>query len=118
MSEQAHSDHADHDHSSHIVPFWLLVTIGGTLMVLTYVTVLVASFDLGAINLVVALMIATFKASLVCLYFMHLRWGNPLNAFIFIFALVCVTLFIFFALLDSTAYQPDIIPGYAPMIEQ
>ena len=118
MSEQARSNHADHDHSNHAVPFWLLATIGATLMVMTFITVVVAGIDLGAVNLAVALIIATFKASLVCLYFMHLRWDNPLYAFIFIFALVCVTLFIFFAMLDSTAYQPDLIPGYAPLIEQ
>ena len=43
-------------------------------MILTGITVGAAYIDLGSGNVVVALIIATGKASLVALFFMHLRW--------------------------------------------
>jgi cytochrome c oxidase subunit 4 len=43
------------------------------LLVLTVITALVARYDLGAFNTIVALTIATFKASLVVLFFMHVK---------------------------------------------
>ncbi len=47
--------------------------IWATLLVLTYVTAKVAEFDLGHFNTVVALGIATVKATLVILFFMHVK---------------------------------------------
>jgi cytochrome c oxidase subunit IV len=48
-------------------------------MVCTFLTVLAATIDLNqyfsGLNVIVALTIATFKASLVVLYFMHLRYS-------------------------------------------
>jgi cytochrome c oxidase subunit IV len=52
------------------------------LMVLTAVTTAVAFFDLGLANPVVALSIAVFKASLVVLFFMHMRWSSRLSMII------------------------------------
>ena len=52
------------------------------LLVLTGITVGAAYIDLGSGNVVVALIIATIKASLVALFFMHLRWEKPVNAII------------------------------------
>ncbi len=43
------------------------------LLVLTVITALVARYDLGPFNTIVALTIATFKASLVVLFFMHVK---------------------------------------------
>jgi cytochrome c oxidase subunit IV len=48
------------------------------LMVLTAVTTVVAFFDLGLANPVVALSVAVLKASLVVLFFMHMRWSSRL----------------------------------------
>lgn len=93
----------------HVVPLPLLLGIGATLMVLTVVTVAVTYVDLGRFNLWVALFIAGFKALLVSLYFMHLRWDRPFNGFVFIGALAFVMLFVGFALMDSLAYQHQII---------
>jgi len=50
--------------------------IFATLVVLTGVTTMVAFFDLGVFNPVVAMSIAVFKASLVVLYFMHMRYSS------------------------------------------
>ena len=62
--------------------------------------------------------IATVKATLVALYFMHLRYDRPFNAVVFVSALVFVTLFVGIALIDTAAYQPELIPGYAPGMQQ
>jgi cytochrome c oxidase subunit 4 len=61
-----------------------------------------------------ALAIATLKASLVVLYFMHMRYDHPFNAIVFIGSLLFVMLLVVLALLDTQAYQPELIPGYAP----
>jgi cytochrome c oxidase subunit 4 len=50
-----------------------------SLMVLTGLTTAVAFFDLGLANPVVALSIAVLKASLVVLFFMHMRWSSRLS---------------------------------------
>jgi cytochrome c oxidase subunit 4 len=87
-----------------------------SLVALTVLTVVVAEVDLGRWNLVLALAIATAKASLVLLFFMHLRWDRPFNGVLFISIFLFAALFIAFALMDSAAYRPDLIPGYAPAI--
>jgi len=64
--------------TEHVVPVRVYVTIFAALIVLTLVTVGVALIDLGRMNIVVALTIATGKALLVLLYFMHLRYSTRL----------------------------------------
>jgi cytochrome c oxidase subunit IV len=65
--------------SEHIVPTRVYYLIFAALMVGTYITVQAAFIDLGAFNTVVALAIACAKASLVILYFMHVRYGTRLT---------------------------------------
>ena len=65
--------------SEHIVPKRTYYIIFGILMLCTYITVQVAFFDLGAFNIVAALAIAVLKATLVVLFFMHVRWSTRLT---------------------------------------
>ncbi len=53
--------------------------IGGALLLLTLSTYLLALVDLGVGNLIVALVIAAAKASLIILYFMHVRHSDALT---------------------------------------
>jgi cytochrome c oxidase subunit 4 len=62
----------------HIVTPRVYLTIFALLMVLTAVTTAIAYIDLGPLNPVIALSIALFKATLVVLYFMHVRYGTRL----------------------------------------
>jgi cytochrome c oxidase subunit 4 len=62
-----------------IVPRSTYYTVFVVLVVMTGVTTGVAFFDLGLANPVVALSIAVFKASIVVLFFMHLKYGNRLT---------------------------------------
>jgi cytochrome c oxidase subunit IV len=48
------------------------------LMILTAITVAAAYIDFGRFSVIIALGIATLKASLVLWFFMHVRHGNPL----------------------------------------
>ncbi|MEW6337964.1 MAG: cytochrome C oxidase subunit IV family protein [Acidobacteriota bacterium] len=98
----------------HVVPVRVLLAVWATLMVLTVVTVAVTWVDLGNFNLWMAMAIAAVKACLVVLYFMHMRYDRPINAIVFVAALLFVALFVSLALVDTRAYQPELIPGYAP----
>lgn len=64
---------------SHVVSRTTYLAVFSALMILTVVTVLVAFVDLGLANPIVALSIATLKATLVLLFFMHLRWSSRLT---------------------------------------
>ena len=65
--------------STHVTPLKIYIGVFLTLMVLTAVTVAVAYIDLGEMNKVVALGIASFKATLVVLYFMHVKYASHLT---------------------------------------
>jgi len=76
MSEHAHV----HTHThGHVAPLSMYYAVFGALMVGTAITVAVAYLDLGFLNTAVALGIAVTKATLVVLYFMHVRWASRLT---------------------------------------
>ncbi|HSK62474.1 MAG TPA: cytochrome C oxidase subunit IV family protein [Pyrinomonadaceae bacterium] len=65
--------------SEHIVPVRVYVTIFLALLVGTFLTVVAAFLDFPwQFNNIVALTIATAKATLVVLYFMHVRYSSRL----------------------------------------
>jgi cytochrome c oxidase subunit IV len=84
--------------SGHISPKSTYYAIFGALMVLTAVTVAVAFVNLGAFNFPVALAIAVTKATLVILFFMHVKYSSRLTklfvgmAFFFLFVLFGLTM--------------------------
>jgi cytochrome c oxidase subunit 4 len=64
---------------SHISPKSTYYTIFGALMVLTAATVGAAFTNLGHLNFPVAIGIALFKATLVILFFMHVKYSSKLT---------------------------------------
>jgi cytochrome c oxidase subunit 4 len=62
--------------SEHVISTKLYVGIWIALMILTVVTAGVSFLDLGPLNTVVALVIATTKALLVVLFFMHVKYTS------------------------------------------
>jgi len=64
---------------AHILPKRVYYTIFAILMFCTYLTVQIAFFDLGVLNTIAALGIAVFKATLVALFFMHLKYSPRLT---------------------------------------
>ena len=65
--------------ASHILPKRVYYTIFGILMLCTYLTVQIAFFDLGPLNTIAALAIAVFKATIVVLFFMHVKYSTRLT---------------------------------------
>ena len=70
---------SESDHMHHVTPPSLYYGIFAALLVLTAITVAVAYVDLGWLSTPVALLIATIKATLVILFFMHVRWSTHLT---------------------------------------
>src|SRR5580693_579006 len=73
-SNVVNPEHADH----HIVTPVTYTIVFATLLVFTGVTVGAAYVDLGILNPVVALAIACFKAVVVILFFMHVKYQSKL----------------------------------------
>ncbi len=96
----------------HVASVRLLLIVWIALMFGTWLTVSVTYFDFGVLNIWIGLAIATAKAVLVALYYMHLKWDKPFNAFIFICSFAFLGLFIGLALMDTTQNQPDMIPDF------
>lgn len=63
----------------HIVSPKIYFAVFAVLVVLTVLTWSIAKIDLGPLNAVVALTIAVIKATLVVLYFMHVRYSSKLT---------------------------------------
>lgn len=65
--------------SEHVVPRRVYYAVFVALLVLTAITTAVAFVDLGPWNTVVALGIAFLKATLVALFFMHVKYSPRLT---------------------------------------
>jgi cytochrome c oxidase subunit IV len=102
------SGHDDHGHGiAHVASIKTLLATGLSLLFLTVVTVVSSKMDFGgaSINLAIAMVIAVTKATLVVLFFMHLRYDRLFHSVIFCSALLAAALFVGFTLLDSGQYQ-------------
>lgn len=101
-----HHDDAHHG-LSHVASMRVLLSTGGSLLLLTLVTVGATKVDFGAnINLAIAMAIAVLKATLVILFFMHLKYDRLFHSVIFVSAISAAALFVGFTLMDSGQYQP------------
>ena len=93
--------------SDHVVPVRTYVAVFLALIVLTFATVAAAKVDLGEpeifglrlpLNVIVAVAIAVAKATLVVLFFMHVKYSGRLvqlvvaGAFVFLGLLLVITL--------------------------
>ena len=69
-----------HSHSEHILSYKQLLAVLGVLFVFTVITILASKIDLGALNIWMALLIASVKSSFVLLFFMHLKYEPKIFA--------------------------------------
>jgi cytochrome c oxidase subunit 4 len=113
-----HATHDDHVHVHHgpknpdrVFLFTLLA-----LLFLTFVTVGASYINFGssAINVVIALAIATTKASLVALFFMHLKYDKPVNGIIAVGGFIFLGIFLLFSWLDVYSRVPYEPVNYKP----
>ena len=94
MSTHTENTH-DHEHGPGLYVKTLLA-----LLFLTVITVGASYIDFGAGNVVIALFIATIKASLVALFFMHLKDDKPVNAIIALAGFLFLGIFLMFDFID------------------
>ena len=95
-----HQNLQEHVHTGQhpVVPVRTYVIIWATLICCTFLTYGVALIDLGPWNIVIAMMIAFFKMSLVVLFFMHVKQENNLTrlfvagGFVWLLILLALTL--------------------------
>ncbi len=115
--------HGEETHTHDHTRYYIGTIIG--LFILTAVTVFVAGIDFGSnfVNLMIAMAIATVKASLVVLFFMHLRWEKGMNAIVFLSSVFFVGVFMIFIFMDintrvnieaSAPTEPGASAGYEP----
>ena len=84
--------------SEHIVEKSIYYKIFGALIVGTALTIGMAFINLHNFNIVVALVIAGIKASLVIMFFMHVKYATRLTklfvavGFIWLFILISITM--------------------------
>ena len=86
--------------SVHVSPLSTYIGIFSALMVLTAITVGVAFVNLGSFNPVVALGIAGVKATLVILYFMHVKYSSRLTKLTVVVSLFFVAILFAETLMD------------------
>ena len=105
------ANHAEHsEHIAKASTYWLVWAI---LIVCTFLTAWIATIDLGPFNTVVALVIATFKASIVVLIFMNVKYtSEKMTKSILIAAIVWLLLLLVLSLTDySSRPQGQLVPG-------
>lgn len=110
MATDSHND--EHGHAlGHVLPVRVLVGVFGALLFLTVITVLAAQVHFGSkeINLAIAMLIATVKASLVVLYFMHIRYDRLFHGVMISSGLLAAVLFVAFTLVDRSQYENTVV---------
>jgi cytochrome c oxidase subunit IV len=88
----------------HVHPASTYVKIFGALVGLTLLTVGLSRVHLGEWNFFIAVVVATVKASLVALFFMHLKDDNRFNVIIFVGSLLFMGVF-FVYVMNDTQYR-------------
>ncbi len=97
--------------SEHIVSPKIYAVIFGSLMLGTYITYKAAYVDLGKFNIVIALAIATIKATLVVLYFMHARYSSKRTQLVIVCSVFWLAIMLALTLTDYDTRSHETQPG-------
>lgn len=108
MDSQSHAGEAHAEHHGLSVGGYTAVMVA--LLIGTAVTYWSAHIDLGWLNLPLALTIAFTKATLVCMFFMHLWGDSRVNQFIVIISVLFIGLMIGLTMLDVNTRYPLAAP--------
>ena len=95
---------SEHQSEHHIVSPTIYFVIFGVLMICTILTVVAAEIDLnqyfGGLNIIVALTIAVFKASLVVLFFMHAKYSPKRTQMVIVASIFWLGIMLFMTMSD------------------
>ena len=97
------SEHSEH----HIVSPWLYLSILAALLLGTGITVWAAYQNFGPFNIVIALLIATIKMSLVILFFMHGKYSPKRTQLVIISGFFWLAIMLGLTLTDYKARNPE-----------
>ncbi len=95
-------------HDPHVLSPGVLLGTAGALVGLTVLTVATSRIPLGPFNIVLALAIAGLKATVVALFFMHLKYEGRFQAVVFVAAVFFAAIFVGGVVVVTTQYQPDL----------
>ncbi len=95
----------------HVVSWRVYVVIFLALAVLTVVTVQAAGHDFGSFNTLIALGIASIKATLVILFFMHVRYSPRLTTLVLFSGFVWLGILILLTVADYVSRPWPITPA-------
>ncbi|HLU40441.1 MAG TPA: cytochrome C oxidase subunit IV family protein [Planctomycetota bacterium] len=119
----SHAEHVEGMHVAHVSSAGTLVRVLIALLFLTVITVAVSRVDFGSANLLVAMLIALVKMSLVMTWFMHLKHDTAVNTLFILGSFVFLALLFLFTIsdhvtrgdVDQTLTQPaPVMPGTYP----
>ncbi len=97
LSQHDQKLHDLHDTHDHVVSPRIYIIVGTALLIMTGLTVFASYLELGVFNPIVALLIAVVKATIVVLFFMHVKYSSKLTKLT-----VGAGLFTFLALVGMT----------------
>jgi cytochrome c oxidase subunit 4 len=122
VTTHAHTDHghADHGHAHgdahhgelqmghhHVSSTAMFTRVLLALLFLTIITVAVSRVDFGSANMLIAMAIASVKASLVIAFFMHVKWDTAINKIVFLSSFLFLSLLFVFTLADQATRRID-----------
>ena len=108
---------SNNEHHIHITPLKTYLVIYFTLLLMTLITLVSVQFDFGSFNIVLAMIIASFKATLVLLFFMHLLYDNKINLAFLVASVVFLAVFIAITAVD-TNYRNTLYDIRAKLVEE
>ena len=98
----SHNNHSAHGNGlGHILPYNVYVSVFVALIVLTVITVAASQVYFGTMNVIVALVIASIKATLVALFFMHLKYESPVTWLFASFPLILLAIMLAGIFIDN-----------------
>jgi cytochrome c oxidase subunit 4 len=105
-----HEDHGAGDHGygpHHVTPASTFLNVLIALLILTVITVGASRINFGSANLLIAMVIACIKASLVIAIFMHVKWDTAINKIVFLSSFLFLSLLFLFTLSDQATRTFD-----------
>ncbi len=110
----AHEASETHDGKAHAHGAGRYFVVWILLLIFTVTTVVTGRIDLGDVNIVLALTIATIKATLVVLFFMHMSEAAGANRLVFVVSVVFVVVMMIGVFGDLWTRNPMTLPTGSP----
>jgi cytochrome c oxidase subunit 4 len=112
MTAHAHAAVPAHDAAAqtghhHVSSAAMFTKVLVTLLILTVITVGASRVDFGSANMLIAMAIASVKASLVIAFFMHVLWDTAINKIVFLSSFLFLSLLFVFTLADLATRRVD-----------